>query len=54
MQKWLAGRKNGNRIFIENEVSVSKNSKDGKWENWYSFKNQKLENHLKTGLGNYF
>ena len=32
MQKWLAGRKNGNRIFIENGVSVSKNSKDGKWE----------------------
>ena len=29
---------------------VSKNPKDGKFDDLKSFKNQKLENHFKTGL----
>ena len=36
--------------FIKNEMLVSKNSKDGKFDDLKSFKNQKLENHFKTGL----
>ena len=33
---------------------VSKNPKDGKFDELKTFTNQKLEKHLKTRLGNYF
>ena len=33
---------------------VSKKPKDGKCDDLKSFKNQKLENHFKMGLGNYY
>ena len=36
--------------FIENGMLVSKNPKDGKFDDLKSLKNQKLENHFKTGL----
>ena len=36
--------------FIENGMLVSKNPKDENFDDLKSFKNQKLENHFKTGL----
>ena len=36
--------------FIENGMLVSKNLKDGKFDDLKSLKKQKLENHFKTGL----
>ena len=41
--------------FIENGMLVFKNLKDGKFDDLKSFKKKrKLENHLKTGLGNLY
>ena len=50
MWKWLAKKKSDSKILLEKWTLVSKNPNDGKFDDLKSFKNQKLENHFKTGL----
>ena len=56
MLKLFARRKDDNQILVKMVfLGDPKNSQDGKFDDLKSFKeNPKLENHLKTGLGNYF
>ena len=47
-------KENGDHILLKMGCWYLKTLKDGKLDDLKSFKNQKLENHLKTGLGNLF
>ena len=51
----LARKENGGQILLKMSLVEPKDSKDENFDDLKSFKKKrKLENHLKTGLGNYY